>query len=214
MIDLNWLEKQRVSEEKGLLLFNGQSFRLDSFSLENNNLVLSVSEMEYRIRGSIESMADEVARYGDEYLGHGLAIGALLKTSDGYYVFGQRNGKTQSKQKVDIIGGIVDSDVEVSENGLWHMLTVEMEEEASINVHNIKSGDYLGIFFSEFGNCILVARVELNLSRAELTGQFKQNDNAEMDDLIFVTESELFGYLTELGGYKLKMMEVMKADGV
>lgn len=212
MIEETWLKLQSRAKQNDLLLYNGLSYRLDNveFNSETAKLTLQLGEFDFRTRKSLELIVGEIIELGHEYLGLGLAIGSLLQTSDGLYVFGQRSGRTMADSAVDFIGGIVESNIEVSEKGLRQMLLLELLEEANIDAREVTINQYLGIILSNRGNAVLLADVRLNITKSQLEHKFTFSDKVEISNLIFVESSNLIQFLKSVGGYKLSVVELLQ----
>jgi hypothetical protein len=217
-IDQKWLELIQKAQTNEQLLFNGSSFRLnkieESYGLGSSEgtietINLEVSPFDFRTRKCLQLLVDTVEELGFEYTGNGLAIGGLLQTTDKYYVFGERSGKTLSSNSVDFLGGVVDSTVELSGQGLKGMLFQELLEEANIPSSVIDSSICLGLIQAQVGNVMVISHTQLNISKMELEGFFREADKTEMKGLIFVPANEINSYLMHLGGYKELVVGLM-----
>lgn len=76
-----WEQQLAESREKGTILYDGISYRLEEFKFDGKKLVLIVSRMKYHIRNTLKKMS-ELEDLGEAYYSHGLSIGGFVVTTD------------------------------------------------------------------------------------------------------------------------------------
>lgn len=204
-----WEEKYTEAKQLGKHVYNGQSYRLDSF--ENNaKLKLTISLFSYSTRYPLTLLFKEgKVNLPASYYPNGLAIGGLVETADNKFVFGKRGGRSMTHTSIDFIGGIVE-DVELKgSRDLFVLNEAELLEEVGVSKGQIIDMVILGLVQSNTGNVIIISQTRLNISSVKLQEQFRSNSDDEMDELVFIDKSELEEYLLGLGGYKQAVVTLL-----
>ncbi|MCA9387132.1 hypothetical protein KC669_03805, partial [Candidatus Dojkabacteria bacterium] len=83
------------------------------------------------------------------------------------------------------------------------------KEETNLESKNIKSIECVGLILSTKTNFIFIFNISLKLNKEELISIFKTRSDDEMKDLIFVPKEELKGYLSDKGGYRPLVPELL-----
>lgn len=207
-VDLKWLVLEENAIKNNLTLYNGESYRLESFNKNgiNNSYDLKLSKINFKERICLEKLSKNQE---NKVFSKGLAIGCFMQTADEFFIFGKMSGKTMSDDKIDFIGGVADSDIETSAKGLWGKFLQEMKEEASIDEKYVKYKKYLGFVKPLQGNIILLTYCKLSLSKDEVLDLFNTHHDNEILGLDFVYEDSLELYLNSVGCYKPKAYQLL-----
>lgn len=211
-IDEIWEETVRNAKEQGQLIYNGESFRLDSFKESNGQLKLVLSKIKYKDRSSLNKLANELIEKGEDYLPNTLAIGGFIKTTDNKFVFGKRSGRTITNNKEDFIGGILEPEKLNTGEDLFDYNLQEIKEEINLDKADIEHIRLVALVRTPWANIILLTYTTLKLTSNEVAAKFHAKDKKdfeEMADLIFVDKSKLSEKLMELGGYKLSLLNLV-----
>lgn len=199
-----WQETVKDAEEKGKLIFNGESFRLDDFQINDGKLSLELSKFSYKVRSSLSKLSERLVLLGEAYYCRGLSIGGFVETTDHKFIFGQRSGKTLTNNNVDFIGGILDPKVINNGYDLFAHNKQEIFEELGVTEDNILSIELVALVLTSATNIILLTRTKLDMSSTEVNHTFENaNDKEEMKSLMFVDREELSDFLNSLGEYKV-----------
>ncbi len=210
-IDKVWQETVENAKKSSQLIFDGESFRLDSYTVNAGILKLELSKFKYKVRSSLNKLKDELGNLGDEYYCNGLAIGGIIKTKDNKFIFGRRSGNTITNNSVDFIGGILEPEVIKGAEDLFRYNKQEMLEEIGLNETYIISQKLIALVLSPSTNIIMLTYTRLNIDSGEVKNIFEQsNDKFEMSELVFINEDKLIEYLHKLGGYKVAVAELLK----
>jgi hypothetical protein len=210
LVDAKWQEMTRIASDNDQLLTNSYSYRLEDIYDYGSNAHMVLSKIDYKHRSGLEKLARAEVDVQD-YVSKGLAIGGFIKTSDDKFIFGVLSGKTFNDNKIDFIGGIVDT-ITLNAQGLWQKFLDELEEETGVHGKFVEAGEYLGVLQGNEGNYILLCNCELSLSSKQVQEIFEEQHDQEMRDLDFVDTEDLQDYMNILGGYKPKAYELLQGN--
>lgn len=210
-IDTVWQETIENAKKNNQLIFDGESFRLDSYIVDAGILKLELSKFKYKVRSSLNKLKNELEKLGEEYYCNGLAIGGIIKTKDNKFVFGRRSGNTITNNSEDFIGGILEPDVIKDAEDLFKYNKQEILEEIGLNENHIISQKLIALVLSPSTNIIMLTFTKLNIDSDEIKNIFEQsNDKFEMSELVFIEEDKLIEYLHNLGGYKVAVVKLLR----
>lgn len=187
-------------------LWDGTYYRTLSPTDLESGPVMQLGTIDYRYIATYRALHRYHARWSLPPLYH-LSTIALIRTSDGRYVFGRRslNGS------IDLIGGGVQCDeLPVSRGAdLERNLYKEILEETGIAGEEISDLRGLGALVSSTSNVLLLARVNLRISKARVRALFAARTDNEMAEPIFVQEARLSSFLLALPDYRALIPEVL-----
>lgn len=192
----------KKAKESGKLAFDADTFRLDTYRIDNHELYLEVSNLRFSKRKPLKDMVSELIPLGEAYFPKGMSIGGFIKTTDDKYIFGQRNGRSLTKTTQDFIGGIVQPEKLDSGRDLFGANYQEIDEELNIPKSKITSMCLLGVVLSNTSDVICVMDTHLSLTLAEVNMLFRDRKDAEMDSIVVIEKKALEQYMQTLGGYK------------
>lgn len=209
-VNTNWESFVEEANKKGNQPWDGTYYRLENVDqLKNNTKELIFSTIKYsQIRGLTHNV-DLSTLTKDSQPNH-ISTGSLIQTTDGYFIFGERNKNTMSNSSIDFIGGglqpdelEVDSCADIFEN-----MFKEMKEETGIKKSNVSRITGIGITLSSKYNVIFIFYTLLNITRDTALEIFRSDNDNEMNDLIFVEEVKLEEFLKDKGSYRPLVTEL------
>lgn len=198
-IKKHWAKVYAEAKKEGKLIYNGTSYRLDSFRAQGKKLILNVSTLKFCERIGLRDFQDELEKLGEDYYGKGLGIGGFILTSDDYYVFGERNGKTMSRSQFDFIGGLLDTKEEFNGRELFNANFHEIKEEINVSRKSILDMFVAGMLLSPTTTVLIVTQTKLNITKKDVVVLFAKARDDEMKDLVFVHKDEIKEFLKRMG---------------
>lgn len=205
----NWNQKLSEAGEKGSTLYDGESYRLETFSFEDGQARLEVSPMRFSVRSTLKKIP-ELETLGERYYSHGLSVGGFVMTNDGQYVFARKSSKSASSLQRDIIGGVLERIEPLSGEGVLNMNRTELHEEINISPEMIEHMRIIGLVRSSTTDIVIVTTTALKVSANELRVLFDKREDKELEAIEFVAPENLEAYLYELGGYKPTMGQLLR----
>jgi len=201
-LDALWQEQARKCHEKGEKVWDGISYRLNTLSLKDNTLNVELGPIRWSKRSPIRSI-DEIHQLDEEYWGRGVFVTALICTSDGKYIFGERKKTVIKRTMSTTIGGILSSEeVKVdSFDDFFTMLHKEIHEEIGVTADHIIKENFLGVVYSAKADVGFIFTVTLNLSSQDINTLFQKRSDDELALLRFVESESLKTHLMEMGDY-------------
>lgn len=206
-----WKEKLNEANRKGTNLYDGISYRLDSFQVVEKGVKLTVSPIKFSVRSSLKRIP-ELEHLGEEYYSHGLSVAGFVVTNDGKYVFAKKSSTSASSLKTDIIGGVLEEIQPPTGEGIFNMGRKELKEEINTDGKDITEMRVVGIVRSPSTDIVIVTYTQLSLSEYELRQKFEAREDKELEGIEFVGGSELKRYLNDLGGYKPTMIQLIPGE--
>jgi 8-oxo-dGTP pyrophosphatase MutT (NUDIX family) len=180
-------------------LWDGNYYRVVDPTELSGGARVRLGMIPYRYIATYRTLHEQHMRYGLKALYH-LSTAALIRTSDGFYVFGKRvrNGMA------DLLGGGVQPEELTVACGadLEENLYKEILEEAGLCRSDVEELTGMGVVVSGTSNVILMALVHLKIGCGEMEAQFSDRTEDEMAELEFVPEMEVQRYLDEMADYR------------
>lgn len=186
-----WEAKVKLATEKGLNLYNGISYRLNSFKQDNNQLLLDLGKIEYKVRDGLVQIP-EYFRLSSEYYRNGCYTGGTVKTSDNYYLMVELSGKSMNQNKTDLIGGILETPPDVtSGNDIFDSFFRELEEEAIIKKDEIINSYLRAIYLDHKTNIGFYFEVTIKPTAQEVVERFKkETQDADIKTVLAFTRDQ------------------------
>jgi 8-oxo-dGTP pyrophosphatase MutT (NUDIX family) len=204
-----WVEKQELAKKEGATIWDGLYYRVVNVDeIEKiKEPILRLGTIYYRYIHTAPLLKESFFANKFEPPFH-LSTTAAIRTSDGFYLFGKRS----RNGAIDLIGGGVQKDQLEITNGddLEKNLLKEMAEEAGIQKSDIKEIEGIGILHSITSNILIVAHVQLNLSKQEAIAAFENRGENEMAEPIFIPEAELKPSLQKMTSYRPLIAELLE----
>jgi 8-oxo-dGTP pyrophosphatase MutT (NUDIX family) len=201
LVQAVWKQKEQLAKEDGVKIWDGMYYRVENVSEieKSGELRFELGTVPYRYIATVIDLQDSFVANKFDPLCH-LSTAAMIRTSDGFYVFGKRSRNGM----VDLIGGGAQQDEMVINSGidLERNLRKEVYEETSISESHIRSVQGIGIVRSMTSNTILISTVQLNVSRDQVRDIFKDRLEDEMSDLLYVSDVEIEFFLRKMSSYR------------
>ena len=191
-----WEEKLVESRERGKEIFNGNSYRLNSWDYENKKLELDLAIFDYKHRLGLVTLIEQGEIDETKYVQGGCSVGATVKTSDDFYVLVKLSGKSMNNNTIEMLGGMAETETPFSGgNFLFDVLYQELEEEACVGKGDIESCWLRGFFSGTAAHYGFYFETRLNITAEEVAVKFADNSDVDVDSLLFFTRQE---YLAKL----------------
>lgn len=197
------LEQMRLAQP----LWDGSYYRIVDPTELSRGARVRLGMIPYRYIATYPTLHERHMRRGLQALNH-LSTVALVRTSDGFYVFGKRarNGKPGL-----FGGGVQPEELQVACGAdLEENIYKELLEEAGLRRCDVKDLTGIGAVVSGTSNVILMALVHLRIKCSEVEAQFCSRTEDEMAELVFVPEMELKGYLNEMPDYRRLISKLLQ----
>jgi 8-oxo-dGTP pyrophosphatase MutT (NUDIX family) len=189
------LEQMRLEQP----LWDGNYYRVVDPTELSRGARARLGIIPYRYIATYPTLHGQHMQRGLQALNH-LSTVALVRTSDGFYVFGKRarNGMA------DLFGGGVQPEELAVACGadLEENLYKELLEEAGLRRSDVRELTGIGAVVSGTSNVILIALVHLKVDCSEVEAQFCSRTEDEMAELVFVPEMEPQTYLDAMPDYR------------
>jgi 8-oxo-dGTP pyrophosphatase MutT (NUDIX family) len=180
-------------------LWDGVYYRLMDPAEPWRDCPMRLGLIRYRYIATYRELQEQHARSGLDALHH-LSTIALIRTSDGYYLFGRR----ARDRAIELIGGGVQQDELAVSTGadLERNLYKEIREETGIAPNHIEELSGRGALLSSTSNVLLLAHARLRIPKTEVQAIFDRRTDNEMAEHIFVAEEDLRSFLPALPDYR------------
>ncbi len=190
-IEKVWTRMMMRAKEKGLNLYNGISYRLNSLEQKGNILKIDLSTFEYKIRDGLIAIP-EYFNLPEEYWRKGCFTAATVKTSDWKYLMVELSGKSMNTNTIDLLGGVIEFPPEIKTGGdIFKSLYSELEEEAFVNRIDIEECFLKTIFLERRHNIGFYFEVILNISSKKLIERYtKSNMDVDIKSVKFFGRDE------------------------
>lgn len=172
-LDELWETKLKKAHEEGRTIYNGFSYRLNSFKEEFGKLQLDFGTIEYRIRDGLIDVPGFLD-LPETYYRKGCYTSASVKTSDDHYLMVELSGKSMNMNMVDLLGGIMETELDFNTGeDVFRSLYKELEEEALISEQDIAESYLRSLYMERRTNICFYFEVKLNISSAEVLKRFR-----------------------------------------
>ena len=188
-------------------LWDGTYYRVIDPAELPRGVTVRLGTMPYRCIATYPALHEQHMRCGLKPLHH-LSTAALVRTSDGFFVFGKRarNGM------VDLLGGGVQPEELTVACGadLEDNIYKEILEEAGLCRSDVEELTGMGAVVSGSSNVILIALAHMRIGCREIEAQFFVRAEDEMEELVFVPEMKLQRYLEEMNDYRKLLSKLLE----
>ena len=198
-----WKDKLIESEKRGANIFNGVSYRMNSWSYNQRKLKLELSPYDYKHRLGLITMIKngEISSY--DYPHNGCFVGATVLTSDNLYIMIKLSGTSMNLNTLEMLGGMVETETQFSDqNFLFDVLYQELEEEAGIIKSDITQCYLESMFTGGTSHFGFYFNVVLNKSSSELQKRFGHNQDTDIESLVFLSREDYLITLRNMSNNK------------
>ncbi len=191
-----WAEKEKNAKEKGKLIYNGLSYRLNSLKAENGKLFLDFGIFDFKTR---ECLPETPGFYEttEEYWRKGCHTIATVKTSDDRYLMVELSGKSMNKNTIEFLGGIMETEPPIKlGKDIFHSLYKELEEEAFITESDIADSNLKMVYINWNTNVGFYFEILLKLTSEQLQERFnEQTKEIDIKSLKIMSRPEYINVL-------------------
>jgi hypothetical protein len=195
-LDILWQEKEKNAKEKGKLIYNGLSYRLNSLKSENDKLFLDFGIFDFKTR---ECLPETQGYYEttEEYWRKGCHTLATVKTSDEKYLMVELSGKSMNKNPTDFLGGIMETEPLIkSGNDIFQSLYKELEEEAFITEADIANSILKIVYINGNTNVGFYFEILLKITSDQIQEKFDSKEKEiDIKSLTIMSRSEYINVL-------------------
>ena len=200
LIEKHWKQELKEAKEKNKLLFNGPIFRLENHKIVGDQLIVYVSETNFKELMGTNYYHPELAdEYGKSYLSNALALSTFLETSDDNFIFVKRSSNVYfGEGKWHLIAG--QFSIEKKENrtlSTFEVLYKELLEEGALTKEDIENSVCLGLIRNTIHfKPELLFYTKTFLSASEVTEKIKTaQDGYEHEEVAIIKKNELEGFV-------------------
>ncbi len=179
--DINqiWESTLQKAQEKNLNLYNGTSYRLNSLKQESGKVYLDFGIMDFKTRFGLREALPKID-FDETMYRNGCYVGATVKTSDDKYLMVKLSGKSMNRNSNDVLGGIMETNIEMSSEYIFKVLHTELKEEAGVEELEIKNTTLKAIYQGMYTNIGFYLETELSISSDEILKRFKSNSDVDV----------------------------------
>ena len=194
-IEAVWEVKKKKADAEGKVCYNGISYRLNSIQEKDGKIFLDFGTFEYKVRDGLIAIP-EYFNLPEEYWRKGCFSCASIRTSDDRYLMVELSGKSMNYNKVDLIGGVMETNIGMTTgDDIFTSFYNELEEEAGIKEDDIKESHLHTIYLASGTNVAFYFEITLNVSSEELLERFKKNKDADIKSICVLTKEEYINVL-------------------
>ncbi len=201
-IEKIWENKMNEAQERGLHLYNGTSYRLNSLKKENGKIHLDFGIVDYKTRYGLRDALPKV-QFDETMYRNGCYVGATVKTSDERYLMVKLSGKSMNRNTHDLLGGIMETNIPMDSDYIFKVLRAELLEEAGIKESEIASMVLRAMYQDMHTNAAFYLEVELSVSSSEIQERFNHNSDVDIAAIEVYSYDE---YLQALQNHKEKQI--------
>ncbi len=173
-IETLWSIKLRDALAADKKIYNGLSYRLNSWALVDSKLHLDFGVFDFKTR---ECMIEADGYFGlsEEYFRKGCHTLSTIKTSDNQYLLVELSGKSMNYNAIDFIGGIMETNFAMkTSQDVFSSFYEELSEEACIQQTDIALCYLALIYLNANTNIGFYFEVVLNSTATTLLQRFKE----------------------------------------
>lgn len=195
-IETIWNEKVKNATEAGKICYNGTSYRLNSLEENEGKLVIDFGTFAYKVRDGLTAIP-EYFDLPEEYFRKGCFTTASIKTADNFYVMVELTGKSMNENVIDLVGGIMETDVEMKTGiDVFKSFYKELGEEVGVYATDITTIFLNSIYLEHRTNVGFFFEVTLNITSQELLNRFNGNRDQDIKSVRCCTKDEYRTILT------------------
>jgi hypothetical protein len=178
-IEKIWEKKLKEAKEKNLNLYNGETYRLNSLKEENGKVYLDFAILDFKTRFGLRRVLPKID-FDETMYRNGCYVGATVKTSDDKYLMVKLSGKSMNRNTNDVLGGVMETNIEMNSEYIFNVLHTELQEEAGVEKSEIKNTILKGIYQGMYTNIGFYFETELSISSDEILRRFELNTDVDV----------------------------------
>ncbi|WP_281546817.1 hypothetical protein [Pseudoalteromonas sp. PAR1] len=187
-----WHEVIADAQSAGTEIWDGQYYRLENIDeIQQGSLQLKLSTISYSTIRSLMKLSKQQS-LASCYFPYHINTGALISTSDDFFVFGQKSTKSDT-YFLDLIGGGLQRDelevkqaVDIKKN-----ILKEAFEEANISSSMIDWVDLNSFLLTNTMSVVIVFNIKLNVDKGQLLKSFEARVENELSGLQFFDQQSV-----------------------
>lgn len=169
-----WQVKLKKAQEQGRHIYNGLSYRLNGFRVDQDCLNLDLGIIEYKVRDGLIDIPDYY-ELPEPFYRKGCYTTATVKTADDQYLLAELSGKSMNLNTIEMLGGIMETEPPVhTGQDVFDSLYKELEEEALVLPTDISEASLRALFLERRTNIALYFEVVLTVSAEEIFTRFRE----------------------------------------
>jgi 8-oxo-dGTP pyrophosphatase MutT (NUDIX family) len=186
LIERIWLRKA----SSGIELFDGKLFQVVSFTTKSQTLLLELQNTSYK--HFVATREEEfVSKFGPRMISNPLSVGAVVVSSDGYFVMGKRRSDLYfNPGKYGLIAGTMDRGKDFSDEtpSPCKAIMRELSEEKGVDRSEIQEVLCLGLIYNiDYGQTYMPFYVRLGIAHSVLRNSLPREK--EFKKFIYVKSS-------------------------
>lgn len=205
-----WDEIVRKNKEEGTKIWDGIYYRLDNVSeVKNGSNEFQLSTIKYSLVKAYRGISELHDLKEDQYTYH-INTGGLIKTTDNFYVFGNKSIDLNNPI-IDFIGGGLQEDELIVQTGndIERNVFKEIKEEINLEIEDIKESEIIGILLAKSMAIIIIFEVNLKLTKEEAQIKFDERADDEIKSLVFVPEKDIKDFFSKQSDYRALVAELL-----
>jgi len=199
-IEREWDALLARAEEQGKRIWNGVTQRVNELEVRDGQLHVEFAPLDFKHRECVVSYPGYF-ELAESYWRKGAWVGALVETSDDWYVHARLSGRSNTTKKENILGGIVGDETPArSGKDLFNEMYRELEEESAVPSSAVDRMALELVYLSPSTNVGFVFSVQLTDTRAALEQRFAASEkDPDIAGLVFTKPEDLAPTLRALG---------------
>ncbi len=178
-----WNEKVKKAEEAGKVCYNGISYRLNGIQEKDGKVLIDFGTFEYKVRDGLIAIP-EYFNLPEAYHRRGCFSTATIRTSDDLYLMVELSGKSMNENKTDLIGGIMETDIEMTTGAdVFTSFYNELFEEAGVHQSDVSENYLNSIYLTYRTNVGFYFEVTLKIPYREIHARFKNNNDIDIKSI-------------------------------
>ena len=184
------------AQQEGRTIYNGISYRLNSFKQDGNRLAVELAPFEYKMRDGLVKVPGYF-NLSEPYYRKGGYTAATVKTADDKYLMVKLSGKSMNMNTIDTLGGIFDAEPEAKTGmDVFRSLYKELSEEALITEQDIDECYLRALILERQTNIGFYFEVKLKVGAKEIISRQKIGTlDQEIASLLALTKAEYIATL-------------------
>lgn len=201
-VEQTWTRYTEESRRVGRNVWDGLLYRYEHCIFCDGRWRLTCSTIRAKDAISFRLIGGR-SKYPPAVWSQNMFLGSLVRSRDGYALFGVPSGITTATRPFDLIGGVLSADeVQLtSGNDLVCIFQKELLEELNVEKDALTSIVLLGIVQTRTSSVGLVADARLSITYEEVQQRFNTRNDGELRGVKAVPERELEACLKQGGGY-------------
>lgn len=181
-----WHEVIADAQSAGTEIWDGQYYRLENIDeIQRSSLQLKLSTISYSTTRSLMKLSQQ-QNLASCYFPYHINTGALISTSDDFFVFGQKTTKSGTYY-LDLIGGGLQKDeLDVQQAiDIKNNILKEAFEEANITSSMIDWVNLNSLILTNTMSVVILFNIKLNVDKGLLLKSFEDRVENELSGLQF-----------------------------